>query len=275
MSPKNVLLGGSLILAILLIGSLIVTATFMQYGSSADDSITELSTAPTIAEAQATSIASSAIKGDVEEIELEKENGRLLYSVEITNEKGEHDIKIDPYTGEIVEIKIEDDVGRRELSLIKTKITEEQAKTIALGNVKGTVKEVEVEKVNGRYLYEVEVYNDGRQFDVSIDLVTGEVVSVKEELEEKDDEEDEDSVELSKLNSFTFGSISEEEAIRIAEDRLGNSFDLEEVDAGSYRGVKVWELEFEGSSKEAEVIIDMQTGEILNIEYEEDDDDED
>lgn len=76
-------------------------------------------------------------------------------------------------------------------------------------------------------------------------------------------------------NQSSGSTISEEEAIRIAENRLGGSFDLEEVDTGSYRGIRVWELEFESSSKEAEVIIDMETGEILDIEYEEEDDDED
>ena len=53
MSAKNVLLGGSLIIAILLVGGFVVTATIMKFTSSSDDSITGLATSQTITVAQA------------------------------------------------------------------------------------------------------------------------------------------------------------------------------------------------------------------------------
>ena len=194
MSAKNVLLGGSLILAILLIGSLIVTATFMLYGNY-DNSVTGLATA--------------------------------------------------------------------------SAISEEQASTIALGAVKGTIKKIELEQEKGRYIYEVEVDKDGREFEVSIDSVTREIIGIEEKIKEQNPE-----VEPS-ISSQSSGSIiSKEDAIRIAKDRLGSDFDLEEVGTRNYKGKKVWGLEFESGSEEAEVIIDMETGGVLNIEYEEEDDDD-
>ena len=194
MSAKNVLLGGSLILAILLIGSLIVTATFMLYGNY-DNSVTGLATA--------------------------------------------------------------------------SAISEEQASTIALGTVKGTIKKIELEQEKGRYIYEVEVDKDGREFEVSIDSVTGKIMGIEEKIKEQNPEVE------PLISSQSSGSIiSKEDAIRIAEDRLSSDFDLEEVGTRNYKGKKVWGLEFESGSEEAEVIIDMETGEILNIEYEEEDDDD-
>ena len=194
MSAKNVLLGGSLILAILLIGSLIVTATFMLYGNY-DNSVTGLATA--------------------------------------------------------------------------SAISEEQASTIALGTVKGTIKKIELEQEKGRYIYEVEVDKDGREFEVSIDSVTGKIMGIEEKIKEQNPEVE------PLISSQSSGSIiSKEDAIRIAENRLGSDFDLEEVGTRNYKGKKVWGLEFESGSEEAEVIIDMETGEILNIEYEEEDDDD-
>lgn len=195
MSAKNVLLGGPTILVIILMGGLIVTATFMLYGSSTDYSVAGLATAQGI--------------------------------------------------------------------------SEEQASAIALGAVKGTIKKIELEQEKGRYIYEVEVDKDGREFEVSIDSVTGGIIGIEEEIKEQNPE-----VEPLISSQSSGLIISKEDAIRIAEDRLGSGFDLEEVDTGSYRGIKAWELEFESGSEEAEVIIDMETGEILNIEYEEEDDDD-
>ena len=149
MTAKNVMIGGSLILAILLVGSLIVTATFMKFDSS--DNSNALATS-TITESQAISIASNAAKGTVTEIELENENGKMVYSVEITEGKTETDVKVDAISGQILKVEVEDELGRKELEVINPKITEEQAKNIALTAVNGKVTALEAKKVNGAYV---------------------------------------------------------------------------------------------------------------------------
>src|SRR3989338_7052387 len=193
MSAKNVMLGGSIILAILLFGSLFVMATLMKYGGSSDDAITGLATVPSITSAQAGSIASGAVKGTVEEIELEKENGNPIYSVEIINEKGEHDIKIDAHTGKILKIEVENDVGRKELEVVNPKISEEQAKKIALNAVNGKATDIEAKKVNGVYVYEVEIQSNGEETDVLVNMMTGKIENVESETADEDDEKDEDA----------------------------------------------------------------------------------
>lgn len=175
MSTKNVILGGSAIIAILLIGALVVTATIVQFG-----------------------------------------------------------------------------------------ISEQEAISIATGAVQGTVQEVELENVNSNLIYEIEIIKDGKEFEVSVDSKSGEIIDIEQELTKEES-----------LIFAASASVSEDEAIEIAEDELSSKFDLEEVETGRYRGVKVWEVEFESNSEEAEVIIDMETGEVLDIEYEDLDDDDD
>ena len=209
MSAKNVLLGGSIIQAILLGGSLIVMATLMKYGGSSDEPITGLALAPVITAAQAGSIAAGAIKGTVEEIELGKENGNLIYSVEIINEKGEHDIKVDAYTGKILKIEVENDVGKKEFEVVNPKISEEQAKKIALNAVNGKVTDIEAKKVNGVYAYEVEIQSNGQETDVLVNMMTGKIESIEKETADNDDEKEENG-EAEKEDEET-GEEDEEE----------------------------------------------------------------
>lgn len=195
------------LIGILLLGSLVVTALYIDNTNNVQSSTyatesTQLST-PTLSSDQAISIATSIISGTVEEIEFEKINGRLLYSVEIENSQGEFDIKIDPYTGEVVKVEQETSVGIKELELLIPKVSEDQAKAIALTRVKGTVKEIEIEKVNGNYIYQVEITKSGSEYEVSIDIMTGQILSVEEEIEE----------DVSNVNS----PISKNQAIEIAE----------------------------------------------------------
>jgi uncharacterized membrane protein YkoI len=59
---------------------------------------------------QARKIALEKVKGTIIEEELEKENGRLIYSIEIREEnKKVQDVEVDAVTGEIVKVELEDE----------------------------------------------------------------------------------------------------------------------------------------------------------------------
>ncbi|MBS3081152.1 PepSY domain-containing protein [Candidatus Pacearchaeota archaeon] len=62
--------------------------------------------------------------------------------------------------------------------LLKTKITEEQAKEIALKEVNGRVTDISIEKKFSKTAYVVEI-NNGDETDVIIDLNTGEVLGIE------------------------------------------------------------------------------------------------
>lgn len=54
-------------------------------------------------------IALQQFSGEIDEIELDEENGRLIYEIEIERGEQEAEIEIDAYTGEVIVIEIEED----------------------------------------------------------------------------------------------------------------------------------------------------------------------
>lgn len=57
---------------------------------------------------QAIDIALQEFPGTIVELELEREDGRLIYEIEIENGEMEAEIEIDAYTGEIIVIELDD-----------------------------------------------------------------------------------------------------------------------------------------------------------------------
>lgn len=58
---------------------------------------------------EAKRIALEAFAGEIDDIELDREDGRLIYEVEIERGDKEAEIEIDAYTGEIILIEIDED----------------------------------------------------------------------------------------------------------------------------------------------------------------------
>ncbi len=54
---------------------------------------------------RAAEIAVQAVPGEIIEIELEIENGRLVYEIDILTSFGVYEVEVDAYTGEIIEIE--------------------------------------------------------------------------------------------------------------------------------------------------------------------------
>src|SRR5699024_1104663 len=54
-------------------------------------------------------IALQQFSGEIDEIELDEENGRLIYEIEIERGEQEAEIEIDAYTGEVIVIEIDED----------------------------------------------------------------------------------------------------------------------------------------------------------------------
>jgi uncharacterized membrane protein YkoI len=107
---------------------------------------------------QIIAIALQQYAGTVKSINLSNENGVDVYVVIINGSDGkEHTVKIDSATGEIVPF------------------TQDEVKNIALKQYKGTVKDVKLNKENGKDVYVVAVHGqDGKDHDVRIDAQTGE-----------------------------------------------------------------------------------------------------
>ncbi|GAE25516.1 hypothetical protein JCM9140_1515 [Halalkalibacter wakoensis JCM 9140] len=131
-----------------------------------------------ITEDQAVAIALDLLPGRVKEVELDSDDGRLLYEIEIKFEGNDYDLEIDAFTGEIVEI----DDNLLQTPIAKdVKVNIEEARNIALTYIgSGSIDDIELEVKKGRYVYEVEIEDatGDDDVDVYIDANTGEVIGV-------------------------------------------------------------------------------------------------
>ena len=165
----------------------------------------ELAKQAKITEEQATKIALEKVPGTVNEVELEDENGTIVYGIEVVSTDGtQQDVKVDAQTGKIVKVEADDEENGKEndeeendtqtqAELAKqAKITEEEATKTALEKVPGTVNQVELEDENGTIVYGIEVVStDGTQQDVKVDAQTGKIVKVEADDVENGEENDE------------------------------------------------------------------------------------
>ena len=151
--------------------------SYVAYAQTAEENQiqAELAKQATVTEEAAIKIALEQVPGTVEEVELEDENGTIVYEIEIRAEDGaEQEVDIDATTGDVVKVEAEDDEEERddeqsqaELAKQAT-VTEEAAIKIALEQVPGTVEEVKLEDENGTIVYEIEVKaEDGTEQEVT------------------------------------------------------------------------------------------------------------
>ena len=87
------------------------------------------------------------------------------------------------------------DLKTNKLKYEKEFIPEEQAKTIALNEVNGTVEDVEIEKENGHFYYEVEIDKDNIDYDVFVEAYTGKIANMLKQDDSHDDGTKEATVE--------------------------------------------------------------------------------
>ncbi|MBB5323332.1 putative membrane protein YkoI [Anoxybacillus tepidamans] len=146
-----------------------------------------------ITEKQAIAIALQHVKGQENGTELENEDGVVVYAVEVKGEQGKlYDVKVDAQTGAVVNIDQNDqDKNEGEYSDKETnddqnggeadsvKITKEEATNIALHEVSGEIKEVDVEKENNEAVYSVTIQTKQGKQEVKIDAETGKVLKVE------------------------------------------------------------------------------------------------
>lgn len=133
-----------------------------------------------------------AKKGNITKAELDRENGILVYEIEVIDGNVEKDYRIDANTGAILKTDIEtrrvaqNTTGNNNTSTntsnntsnnANAKISLDKAKQIALDNAKkGQITKIELDRENGVLVYEVEVRNGNVEKDYKINAQTGAVV---------------------------------------------------------------------------------------------------
>ena len=127
---------------------------------------------------EAKEIAEKAFDGArAVELELERENGGLVYEVELDNGS---EIEIDAATGHILEIDLDDDDDESLELQEASGITPDQARKIAEEAAGSGAKavELELERENGGLVYEVELDNG---IEVEINADTGDVLEIEQD----------------------------------------------------------------------------------------------
>lgn len=143
-----------------------------------------------------------ALKDAGVKAKLDKDDGRLVYDIEFFKGNVEFDYEIDAKTGRIREK--DRDIENYTIApkpqaptakapttkapATKASVTEEKAKQIALAHagVKGSqIKFVKVELDNedGRTVYDVEFYANGKEYDYKVDFKSGKILSIDHDME--------------------------------------------------------------------------------------------
>ena len=84
----------------------------------------------------------------------------------------------------------DEDEDLTEADRASIKFTLADARKIALARVPGKVTDAELEKEHGRLQYAFEIITaEGKEFDVEIDAITGEILNVEDEDDDGDDDD--------------------------------------------------------------------------------------
>ncbi len=147
------------------------------------------------------------------------------------------------------------------VSAVQNKKSQEEAIQIATTVAEGTVTSTGHGISNGNDVYYVETSDGTIETEIEIDATTGEILNIEQESED-----DENEVKVSSDNA----EITEEEAKEIAVAETGGK--VTEVDTDRKNGRDAWEIEIKKDGNYADVLIDMETGEVLAVEWEDSDD---
>jgi uncharacterized membrane protein YkoI len=119
---------------------------------------------------------------NVDRVDKQFEGETPVYRIFVKESTSETIIVIDASSGAILSNET------KQTPLVTTKLTEEEAKNIALQQVSGTVDEIDTENVNNVPFYYIEVeLENGNEATVEINAITGEVKSLTWDDQQEDE----------------------------------------------------------------------------------------
>lgn len=223
---------------------------------------------------EAKEIALQEADGIVKEVQLEKDDGKYYYEVDIHDGTFEYEIDVDAFTGEIIDF--EKDSDGKNIGKYGDIISMDEAIKIAQEEAPHAFfVEVELDEDDGRVMYEIDMLDDEFKYELDIDASTGEIVDIEKEANRHAGQKgtnDSDDVEVLDLSSDETNertdapktekqsSLTMDEAVEIAKQH--GSGDITEVE----RDDGVYEIEMEDGDIEYEIEINVYTGEIVSFE---------
>lgn len=160
-----------------------------------DDKNIALNLDKIISRSEATKIAQGKVSGTAVEWNLETEDGKAIWSVEVEGSSKRTEVEIDATTGSVIktdtherkerDFKSDRDSfkkghSREKITSVPSNIIKaSEAISIAQDKVSGTVVGSELEKEDGKWIWKVELVNNSKEIEVEIDATTRKVISVE------------------------------------------------------------------------------------------------
>lgn len=119
-------------------------------------------------------------------ISKESENGVMIYEVEFDANEKEYNYDIKAEDGEILFSEVDTKLADRNLNIPEPAFGEENARKAALERVSGATEEhleMKLDAEDGKYVYEGEIYYEGKEYEFKIDANTGDFIEWREEEE--------------------------------------------------------------------------------------------
>ena len=232
-----------------------------------------------------------------EKVELDEDDGLVLFEIEFTANGKEYEYDINAKTGKVVgsEQEVDDDrpvntkpstgtesskpstntesskpaVNNESSSTSADYISKDKAKSAALSHagVKGAdarFERVELDRDDGRVYYEVDFSANGYEYDYEIDAKSGKVLDVDKERVERDDDDDDDD---DRAPANTANYIGKDKAKSTAFNHAGvTSAKSVSVELDEDDGRYVYQVEFEANGYEYDYEIDAVSGKVLKAE---------
>lgn len=225
----------------------------------------------TISEAEAQDIAyryADVSSSEVTVLTIQKDREDREYEIKFYDDLYEYEVNVNYNSGRIVNFEkdLRNNVNSNQggnNSNINVSMTEEEARNIALQRVgknsnEVTFTRVRIDRENGITVYDVYFYDNEKEYEISIDVETKEIVSFKEDY-------------LSNYNNTTTTNdyIGVDKAKEIVLNHAGFTssevrFSKVELDVDYH--IATYEIEFYHDYYEYDYEIDAVTGEILKYE---------
>ena len=140
-----------------------------------------------------------------------------------------------------------------------------RAMNIALKKVPGAnsshVKEIHLDRENGRMVYEGEIYYNGQEYEFDIDAVTGDIVKWK-----VDGVSNNSGYVNNNVNNSQTITMEKAKTIALAQVPGANQSHFGKIDLDYDHGRAVYEIEIFYNNSKYEFDIDASTGEIIGTE---------
>ncbi len=204
---------------------------------------------------------------------LERDDGKLVYDIKFILKGVEYEVELNAETGAVLDYEVErfenDDDDDDDKPVGTVTLTKEQAKEKALeraGLTSATFEKVELDRENGRNVYEVEFYANGTEYDCEVDASTGAIVKFETERSEHGGNTDTGN------NGGNFSenkTITAEQAKEKALQHAGlTTAKYIEVEFDNDDGRAVYDVEFVSGGYEYSYEIDAKTGAVIDFEKE-------